>query len=411
MRGVIWLVVLFAAAVVAATALGANDGLVSVYWRGWRTDLSLNLALLLLAAGTLLVWLAGQALSTLLSMPERAREWRESRRSGAAQAALRAAQAEYLAARYSRAVRAAQRALELSATTAELKDDHDFKALALVLAAGSAHRLQDKPQRERWLAGLRDLPRAGAAAEGAALLAAEWALDDNDTAGAQRLLAELPPGVSRRTQALRLKLRAARQGQQPQQALQVARQLAKHQAFSEAAAAGLLRTLAMETLQAPRDAEQLRRAWAALDPADRRDPWVSARAAQRAVALQAPADARHWLRPHWEALAELEPQARTQVALGLVPAVTGIDSEWLARLEAAATRFPEDSAVQAAVGAALFERQLWGRARRALEPAANDAHLAAPARRMAWRALAHLAKLEGQGEREQQCLARAAQID
>ena len=46
MRMVIWLVLLFVAAVVAALTLGNNDGLASFYWRGWRMDLSLNLFLL-----------------------------------------------------------------------------------------------------------------------------------------------------------------------------------------------------------------------------------------------------------------------------------------------------------------------------------------------------------------------------
>ena len=36
MRVVVWLVLLFVLAVVAATTLGTNDGLVSFYWSGWR---------------------------------------------------------------------------------------------------------------------------------------------------------------------------------------------------------------------------------------------------------------------------------------------------------------------------------------------------------------------------------------
>ena len=48
MRLAIWFVLLFAVAVVAATAFGTNDGLASFYWSGWRLDLSLNLFLLLL---------------------------------------------------------------------------------------------------------------------------------------------------------------------------------------------------------------------------------------------------------------------------------------------------------------------------------------------------------------------------
>ena len=43
MRAVIWLILLFVAAVVAATAFGSNDGLASFYWGGWRLDMSLNL--------------------------------------------------------------------------------------------------------------------------------------------------------------------------------------------------------------------------------------------------------------------------------------------------------------------------------------------------------------------------------
>ena len=46
MRAVIWFTLLFVAAVVAATTLGANDVLVSFYWDGWRIDVSLNLFLL-----------------------------------------------------------------------------------------------------------------------------------------------------------------------------------------------------------------------------------------------------------------------------------------------------------------------------------------------------------------------------
>ena len=55
MRGVIWLLLLFAVAVVAATTLGPNDGLVTLYWGGWRTDLSLNLFVLLVLGSCVLL--------------------------------------------------------------------------------------------------------------------------------------------------------------------------------------------------------------------------------------------------------------------------------------------------------------------------------------------------------------------
>ena len=76
MRNIIWLVLLFVVAVVAATTLGSNDGLVSLYWAGWRTDLSLNLFVLLLLLGCLLVMSAVQAMHALLTLPKRASQWR-----------------------------------------------------------------------------------------------------------------------------------------------------------------------------------------------------------------------------------------------------------------------------------------------------------------------------------------------
>ena len=115
MRGVIWLVLLFVVAVVAATTLGSNDGMVSIYWSGWRTDLSLNLFLIVLVVSCFVLMSAAQALNVLVSLPRRASEWRALRRERSAQAALREALAEYFSARYSRAHKAATRALAIQA--------------------------------------------------------------------------------------------------------------------------------------------------------------------------------------------------------------------------------------------------------------------------------------------------------
>src|SRR5690606_3985736 len=111
MRTIVWLMVLAAAAVVAATALGGNDGLVTIYWLGWRTDISLNLFLLALVVLCLAVYSLIRGLDGLLNLPRRARQWRTTQRDRSAQAALREALALYLAGRFTRAHRAAQRAV------------------------------------------------------------------------------------------------------------------------------------------------------------------------------------------------------------------------------------------------------------------------------------------------------------
>jgi HemY protein len=274
--------------------------------------------------------------------------------------------AESFAGRYGRAHKAAQRAITIQDDREDAGDDHEFRTLAHLLAAGSLHRLQDRRRRDEQLHRALRPGRRGtsqAVDDGARLLAAEWALDDRDGPRAEALLAELPPGVARRTQALRLKLQAARLERRPMDALHTARLLANHQAFTSTAAQGLLRSLAIEALDSAHDAEQLRRAWQAFDGADQRDPFVAARAARRAAQLQAADDGRSWLRPLWDRLDSLGADGRAEVALALVDTVAGLGPDWLPRVEAAQRTHPTEPAVQAAVGAVLAERQLWGKAR------------------------------------------------
>ena len=412
MRLAIWFVLLFAVAVVAAATFGTNDGLATFYWGGWRMDLSLNFFVLLLVGTCFVLVGAIQGVNSLVGLPRRAREWRTARRDRSGQAALREALAFYFGGRYTRAQKSAQRALAIQAETPELAQDNEFTVLSHLLAAGSAHRVQNRIQRDeelrRALELSRNSPAARSAEEGARLLAAEWALDDRDAARASELLNDLPQGVARRTHALRLRLQAARLGRQPQEALKTARLLVKHQGISGVAAAGLVRSLAFESLDTGHDVDQLRRLWLSFDPADRRDPFIAARAATHASELGASDDARAWLRPFWERITELAPEERAMVAGALAGAVSGIGAEWLPRLESAWQALPRDGAVALAAGRALAQRGLWGKARALLEQAAADGALAVPARRTAWIALAEMATQEGDGARAARCYESAA---
>lgn len=414
MRNVIWLVLLFGVAVVAALTLGSNDGLASFYWNGWRVDLSLNLFLLLLIGGCFALVTVIQTIDSLLSLPQRAREWRLSQRERSAQLALREGLAEFFGGRYSRAQKAAQRALSIQSQTADLAGDSAFMSLAHLLAAQSAHRLQDRQRRDEQLKLALELAQSSAQAraqeDGARLLAAEWALDDRDASRALDLLAQMGPGVARRTQALRLKLQAARLAKLPLEALRTARLLAKHQGFSRVAAQGLLRSLAFEALESARDLDQLRQAWQQLDSADRKDVYVATRAAQCAASLGAPEDGRGWMRPFWDGLAELGGDERSVLAEALVQCVSGIGPEWLQRLEQAVQRFPRDHALSYALGHVLAERQLWGKARAVLEQVSDDRSLSVGARRRSWLKLADLAAQDGDFERRARCHEAAASL-
>jgi HemY protein len=62
------------------------------------------------------------------------------------------------------------------------------------------------------------------------------------------------------------------------------------------------------------------------------------------------------------------------------------------------------------VGAALAERQLWGKAREPLETAANHADLPIATRRMAWLTLAQIAHTEGNALKEEENYRKAAML-
>jgi HemY protein len=415
MRGVIWLLLLFIVAVVAATLLGRNDNLVTLYWAPWRVDLSFNLFMVALIAFCLVFMTLVRTITALVGLPRRARAWRVQRRDRVAQAALREALSQYFGGRYSRSHKAAQRAVTIQTDTPELEKDNEFAVLGHLLAAGSLHRLQDRTRRDEELERAFELTRGSAAArtaeEGARLLAAEWALDDRDARRTLDLLAGLPPGVARRTQALRLKLQAARLAEEPMEALRTARLLAKHQGFSPVAAQGLIRSLAIEMLGTARDAGQLERAWRELDASDRRDVHVAAYAArQLARCGGAQEEARSWLRPFWERITLLERDERDTLALALADTVEGIGPEWLPRLDAALQACPGEPALVYAMGRALLARQIWGKARQMLEEAGGHAELPAAARREAWLRLAELAEHDGDAERAAMCFRSAASV-
>lgn len=414
MRLVIWLILLFVSAVVSATWLGPNDALVSFHQGGWRLDMSLNLFLLVLLAVVGVLFMGLRAVDSLLSLPTRAREWRELKRERAARQAFQLALTELFAARYARAQRAALQALALQPEVPSLAGDVEFGVAAELLAASSMHRLQDRAGRDASLArvmGSLEGRSAGSSADGARLLAAEWALDDRDADRGSELLASLPPGVARRTHALRLKLQAARQRRRPGEALQTARLLAKHQGFTADAGVVLLRTLASETLDQAFDQQQLEQAWQQLDDRERRDPWVVARAARAATRLGlAPLGAR-WLRPVWERAASLTPEERAQMALATMDCVPGLASDWLPLMDQLLAQHGREPAIVALVGLVCAERQLWGKARALLTQAAQSDALASVMRRRVLRLLARMARDSGDAAEAAACDQQAAALD
>ncbi len=410
MRTALSVLMLFAVAVAAALLAGNNQGTVTLFWPPHRIDLSLNLVLLLLAGAFVTVHLALRALTALFAMPNQARRWRMQQRERALFVALLDALLHLVAGRFLRARKSAQLAL----TQEDLMEKSAgappylgrLRTMAHLLAAESAHSLLDKEarsvhfQQALQVSGQRD---ATEAREGVQLRAARWAMDDRDAPAALKWLDELPQGASRRTAALRLRLKAARMAGQTCAALDTARLLAKHRAFTEAAAHSILRGLITELVQATRDPAQLEKIWNTLDAKERSNADIATVASRHLLSVGGDAaKSRQWLLPVWEQMMERstkgEPAGRLAlvetIAKGFSAASGAPDAQWLARIESAQLRDPGDPVLQYLAGITCQHLQLWGKAQHLLNqcmPKLRGSRL----ERSAWIALAGLAEERG----------------
>ena len=142
-------------------------------------------------------------------------------------------------------------------------------------------------------------------------------------------------------------------------------------------------------------------------------PEVAVHAAGRLMSLGGDAlQARQWLDQVWDAMVEPEAVVPEELQVRLVTTLErgldSIDSDWLARIEAALLGRPRDPNFQYLAGMACLYRQLWGKAQQLLGQAVlnlQDAGL----QRLAWRALAQLAEQRGDAAAAQQAWRKLSQ--
>ena len=406
MRAALWFAGLFCLAVAGALFAGNNQGAVMLFWPPYRLDLSLNMVVLLLLAAFFILYGALRGFSALVTLPLQAKRWRLQQRERSMHQALLESLTHLQAGRFLRARKSALQSLTLEdgleREKATVAYRLQLRTIAHMAAADSSHALQDRTTRDEHLnAALELAPLNGTSQqqelrEGAQMRSARWALDDRDASGALERLGELPHGAARRTIALRIKLKATRLAQQTQPALETARLLAKHKAFSPEASASLLRSLLLEQIHGTYDAGQLLTAWSQVEARERSVPELAIPAARRLVALGGDsATAREWLLPVWEAQLQhpqgLHNEQSTRLVLALQESLDDLDAAWLGRIEAALKHAPHNPRLQYLAGMACLQRQLWGKAQQLLRQ--STAQLKDEALlHSAWKALAILAE-------------------
>ena len=427
MRSALWLMGLFAVAAALALFAGSNPGTVTLFWPPYRVDVSLNLFLLAVALVFVTLHLALRTLSAFFGIPQQARRWRLQQKERAIQTALLDSFSHLISGRYIRARKAAELVVSLeesvTLTGEPLSYADRLRALACLLAAESAHALNDRTLRDKYLNQALEHAMALNAQElrdGVHLRAARWALDDREAVKSLEWLDLMPQGASRRTLALRLRFKAARMARRPLQALEMARLLTKHRAFTEVAGRSISQGLAIEHLNAAHDPVQLQRAWDSLEQVERVLPDVAMRAAQRLLDQGGePNLSREWLLPIWTAMLErpdgLNDSQRIRLVrlleAGFAAQSQSPDAQWLSRIESAQMANPRDAALQYLAGMVCMRLSLWGKAQQLLKQSLalqQDAAL----KRDAWSALAEIAEqrqdTEGATQAYRQALKEAA---
>lgn len=269
MRGLLWVVGAFSAAVALSLAL-QDDGYVLITLPPWRIEVSLLFAVLVLAGGFVAGYFLVRLASHALSLPAHVRAFRERQRETRARQALVNALQSLLEGRYARVDKLAGEAWENGISP----------ALACLTAARAAQRRRDFKRRDEWLLRAREADPEWRNAR--LSVEADLLADERRFGEAKALIEELHAGGLRHLSSQQLLLRCEQGMGNWEEVVRLAQQLAKRGALTPEAMAGIVTGARIaEIARLSRDPAQLGQYWGRL-PREQRVQARIATAAARA---------------------------------------------------------------------------------------------------------------------------------
>ena len=142
MRGLFWVVGLFAVAVGLVLAARYNNGYVLLVLPPWRAELSFNLAILIVIVSVVAAYMVMRATMISVAMPGRVRAYLRRRKQNRARATFNEALVNFFEGRFGKAEKAAAAALKAG----------ESPTLSAILAARAAHGLRAFSTRDNYLA-------------------------------------------------------------------------------------------------------------------------------------------------------------------------------------------------------------------------------------------------------------------
>lgn len=366
MKGLFWILTLFALAVALALGARLNDGYVLLVFPSYRAEISLNLLILALLGLFIVLYGVLRGLALTFGLPQQARQYRRRRQRDQAAQVFQDAVRLLFEGRFGQALKKATQAH--AAGTAP--------GLSALIAARAAQRMREPEKQQGWLEHAKvDDPRTEAAT---LMLEAEMMNEARRFDAALVALDRLQAKQGRHIAALRLELRARQGAGDWDGVLKLARQLVKRDALPvevvrEITTQAHLANIARRANDQGRLSAYLR----ALPPAERGNR-VALAAAKALAALGAEGEAEKLI----EAVLDGRPDdAWSPELVAIYGRLAGGDqTARIARAEAWLQRHPDDARLLVALGRMCFRKRLWGKAQSYLEASlavevTQEAHL------------------------------------
>ncbi len=370
MKALVWLLVLFAAAV-AVALVAHHPGYVLLVYPPYRIEMSLPL----FALAAMLAFVCGYVLVRLtlaaLRLPQQVRSYRAERAGSKGRTAMLEALTAFFEGRYAAAEQAAVRAMELG----------EKSGLNSIIAARAANELHEFDKRDAYLAAAQGKTVGD---ETMRLMAkAEFQLGQQQPHSALSVLKELSDsGIRKHIGALGLELKAQQQARNWDAVLDVTRQLEKRNAITNVMASQMRQQAWQEKLcLAASDATLLQGVWKSMPAEFRHNGRVAMTAARACRQLGDCAMARAIISD------SLNAQWDTELAAMYADCLEGSASTQIEQAERWLNQHPEDAGLLLALGKLCLHQELWGKAQNYL-----DASISLRPSRAAYTALAQLAE-------------------
>ncbi len=369
MKYLIWILMLFAAAVALTTA-SHNPAYVLLVYPPYRVELSLTLCVILL----LLAFASGYGLLRVIfasmRLPAYVHQFRQERAQTRAREMFDGALRAYFSGRFAEAERASAQAMELG----------EPSALYPIIAARSAHELREFEQRDVYLSAVEDKSPGDTTMR--LMATAKFMLDQRDPQAALHALQELrDSGVKDYAGALSMELRAHRQACHWDEVLNVIGQLEKLKAIDNTMAVQFSQQAWLEKLRQQEDLAGLEQCLKTMPSTYKWRSRIAAVAAQAMIrfgeCLNAQKLLSDSLNVYWDSeLVALYGDCATGQSVAQIEQA----EKWL-------KLHPDDAALLLALGKLCLHQKLWGKAQSYL-----DASVSLAPSHAAYNALAQLAE-------------------